>query len=96
MCTNQLHLPKNCRERLKLVSKMALKKSNTNFRLGHSDRTNKTTFQAFRYSRKFSTETTQKIVFNLFSNRIFRKLFENGKQGIGQKGLNGWSKGVPT
>ena len=32
-CTNQFQLPKNGREGLKLVSKMALKKWNTNFRL---------------------------------------------------------------
>ena len=36
ICTNQFHLPKNSREGLKLVSKMALKKWNTNFRLEHS------------------------------------------------------------
>ena len=44
MCTDQLHLPKNGRERLKVVSKIALKKSNTNFRLGHSQRKNRPTF----------------------------------------------------
>ena len=36
ICTNQFPLPKNSREGLKLVSKMALKKWNTNFRLEHS------------------------------------------------------------
>ena len=41
-CTNQFQLPKNGREGLKLVSKMALKKWNTNFRL--SVRKNRTTF----------------------------------------------------
>ena len=34
--TNQSHLPKNDREGLKLVSKMALKKWNTTFRLAYS------------------------------------------------------------
>ena len=32
-------------------------------------------FQTFRCSRKFSTETTRKVMFHLLSNRIFRKLF---------------------
>ena len=41
-CTNQFQLPKNGRKGLKLVSKMALKKWNTNFRL--SARKNRTTF----------------------------------------------------
>ena len=40
----QLHLPKYGREGLKLVSKMGFKKWNTNFRLEHSDRENRTTF----------------------------------------------------
>ena len=44
ICTNQFHLPKNDREGLKLVSKIALKKSNTNFRLEYSVRKNRTTF----------------------------------------------------
>ena len=35
--TNQFHLTKNDRERLKLVSKMSLKKWNTNFRLEKQD-----------------------------------------------------------
>ena len=38
------HLPENGREGLKLVSKMALKKWNTNFRLEYSIRKNRTTF----------------------------------------------------
>ena len=44
ICTNQFHLPENDCEGLKLVSKMALKKWNTNFRLEHSERKNRTTF----------------------------------------------------
>ena len=40
----ELHLPKYGREGLKLVSKMAFKKWNTNFCLEHSDRENRTTF----------------------------------------------------
>ena len=42
ICTNQFNLPKN--EALKLVSKVALKKWNTNFRLEYSIRKNRTTF----------------------------------------------------
>ena len=44
ICTNQFHLPENGREGLKLVSKMALKKWNTNFCLEYSIRKNRTTF----------------------------------------------------
>ena len=39
-------------------------------------------FQMFRCSRKFSAGTTQDVLFHLLSNRIFWKLFENGKQPI--------------
>ena len=59
-----LHLPKYGREGLKLVSKMAFKKWNTNFRLEHSDRKTGLLFQTFRCSRKFSTETTRNVVFH--------------------------------
>ena len=34
----------------------------------------------FRCSRKFSAGTTQKVVFHLLFNRVFCKLFVNGKQ----------------
>ena len=44
ICTNQFHLPENGREGLKLISKMALKKWNTNFRLEYSIRKKRTTF----------------------------------------------------
>ena len=44
ICTNQLHLPKNDREGLKLVPKIALKKWNTYFRLEYSVRENRTAF----------------------------------------------------
>ena len=66
MCTNYVHLPKNGREGLKLVSEMALKNWNTN----------SLPIQTFRFLRKFSNETTQKVVFYLLSNRI-GKLFVN-------------------
>lgn len=75
ICTNPFHLPKNGRGGLKLVLKiMALKKWNTNFRLGNSGnsvRKNKTTFQLFRCSGRFSAGTTDLIL----SKWIFRKLF---------------------
>ena len=57
ICSHQFHFPKNGPESLKLVSKMALKKWNTNFRLEHS--VHSTPFQMFRCSQKFSAETTQ-------------------------------------
>ena len=50
------------------------------FRLEYSVRKNRTTFSDVRYSRKFSDGTTQKVVFHFLTNRIFRKLFVNGKQ----------------
>ena len=44
VCTNQFHFPKNDREGLNPVSKMGLKKWNTNFSLEYSVRKNRTTF----------------------------------------------------
>ena len=43
ICTNQFRLTENGREGVKLVSKMALKKRNTNFRLEYSIRKKRTT-----------------------------------------------------
>lgn len=43
-CSNQFHLREDGREGLKLVSKLALKKWNTNFRLGHSVQKKRATF----------------------------------------------------
>ena len=43
-CTNKFHLPEKNLEGLKLVSKMALKKRDSNFRLEYSVRKNKPTF----------------------------------------------------
>ena len=72
ICTNRFHLPKNRREGLKLVSKIALMKWNTNFRLEHCDRENRSgiPFQTFRCSRKFSAGKTRKVIFHFLSNRI--------------------------
>ena len=82
ICTNWLHLPKNSREGRKLVSNMALKKWNTNCRLEDSARKNRTALSdEFRCSRKFSAGMTQKGVYHLLFDQIFRwKLLVNGKQ----------------
>ena len=56
--------------------------SNTTFSIEHEFPSGKTAlpFQIFPYSWKFSTGMTLKNVFNLLSDRIFRKHFVNGKQ----------------
>ena len=59
------------------ISSHALKKREHDFPFGISKRAG-LTVQTFRCSRKFSTETTWKVVFHLLSNRILRKLFVNG------------------
>ena len=63
ICSNQFHVPKKGCEGLKLVSKMALKEWNTNFRLEYSIRKNRTTLsdvlllpKIFREIRLESTE----------------------------------------
>ena len=75
------HFPKNDREGVKMVSKMTLKKWNTNFRLEHFVRKNRTTFSDVPLLSEICqwNDPTQKVVFHL-TNRIFRKLFVNGKQ----------------
>ena len=80
--TNWLHLPKNSREGRKLVSNMTLKKWNTNFRLEDSVRKNRTALSdEFHCSRKFSAGMTQKGVYHLLFDQIFRrKLLVNDKQ----------------
>ena len=67
-CTNQFHFPKNARKGLKLVSTMVLKKWNTNSRLQHSVRKNKTTLRDVPLLPEI-------VVIHLLSNRIFRELF---------------------
>ena len=57
------HLPKNGRETLNRVSKMAFKKWNTNFRLKHFILKKGLPFQKFRCSRTFSTGSTRNVVF---------------------------------
>ena len=81
ICTRQSHLPENGREGLKLVSKIALKKWNTNISFWNipSGKTG-LPFQMFRCSRKFSVGKTQNVVFHLPSNRFSQKIVVNGKQ----------------
>ena len=70
-------------EGLKLLSKIALKKWNTNFRLEHSERKNRITYSEILRLPEISNWMKRKIVFHLLSNWIFRNqnsLFVNGKQ----------------
>ena len=73
ICANQLHLPKNDREGLKLFLKMALNKCNTNFRLEYSVRKNRTTFSDVPLLRW----NDPKCHVHLLSKGIFRKRFVN-------------------
>ena len=59
------------------ISSHALKKREHEFPFGISERENRTNFSDVSLLRKFSTETTEKVVFHLLSNRILRKLFVN-------------------
>ena len=55
-CTNQFHLTKNDREGLKLISKKALKKWNTNFRyLKYSVRKNRGAFHSTKTLENLET-----------------------------------------
>ena len=60
ICTNQFYLPKNDREGLKLVSKIALKKWNTNLRLEYSVPKNRTTFSDVPLLPEIFAGTTNK------------------------------------
>ena len=78
--TNQFKLPKNDRGGLKLVSKVCFEEMEHEF----PSEKDRTTFsevpllpQIFRWN-----DPTQDVLFHLLSNRIFWKLFENGKQPI--------------
>ena len=61
---------KNGPESLKLISKVAFKKWNENFRETFRPEKIGLPFQVFRYSRKFSAGTTQKVVFIYFPIRF--------------------------
>ena len=80
ICKNQLYLPKNGLEGLKLVSKIALRKWNMNFRLEHSIQKNRTTFSDVPLLPEFSTGMNQKVVFHLLSDWIFQEICVSGKQ----------------
>ena len=80
ICINQLHLAKNDREGPKPVSKKALKKWNSNFRLEYSVRKKQDyLFRPFVVSGNF-LQNDPNVVFHLLSNRISRKRFVNGTQ----------------
>ena len=73
--------PKNGREDPKLVSKMALKKLNTNFCLEHSVRENRTIFSDVPLlPENFRWNGPKKWFVPLFSDLTFRNFFVNGKQ----------------
>ena len=80
ICKNQLYLPKNGLEGLKLVSKIALRKMNMNFRLEHSIQKNRTTFSDVLLLPEFSTGMNQKVVFHLLSDWIFQEICVSGKK----------------
>ena len=78
----------NSRESLKLVSKIRFEQmvhDGTRISVWNipSGKTG-LPFQTFRCSGKFSTGTTQKVVYHLLSNRNFRKVVVNGKQPLFQ------------
>ena len=64
--TNQFHLPKNGREGLKLVSRMASKKWNTNFHLEYSIRKNRTTFSDVPLISEIFRRKTPKKSFSIY------------------------------
>ena len=76
-CTNRSIYRKTTANAWNSVTKMALKKWNTNFRLEHSVQKNRSNLSMFRCSRKFSAGTTKQTMFHLLSNQIFRKRFVN-------------------
>ena len=75
---------KNGLEDPKLGSKMALKKMEHEFPFGtfRSEKKEDYLVQEFHCSMKLCTGTTQKVVFHLLSNRIFRNILVNGKPPI--------------
>ena len=64
--TNQFHLPKNGREGLKLVSRMASKKWNTNFHLEYSIWKNRTTFSDVPLISEIFRRKTPKKSFSIY------------------------------
>ena len=82
MCTTQLQLPKNSRERLKLVLiKDGFEEIEHEFPFG-TFRPEKQDylFRRFVTPGNFPPKRPKKFVLYLLSNRIFQKSFENGEQ----------------
>ena len=87
ICTNPFHLPRNDREGLKLVLKMALKKWNTNFCLEYSIPKNRHTFsdasffpEIFRWN-----DPTSRVPFTFQPG--FTETFWHGKQSVYNQSL---------
>ena len=84
---------------------MALKKSNTNFRLGHSDRKNRTTFSDVSLLPEiFHRNDPKSCALFTFQPDFPEKFWKwwttkwqtiSSLHGLGRKGLNQWCKGVP-
>ena len=79
---NRVYYQKNGREGLNPVSKMALTKWDAKFRLEYSVRKNRTTFSDVPLLPEIFSGTTQKVVCQLLSKRIFWKILVNGKQPV--------------
>ena len=71
---------KNGPESLKLISKVAFKKWNENFRETFRPEKQDYLFRCSVTPGNFPPERPKKWVFDLLSNQIFRKLFVNGRQ----------------
>ena len=76
VCTNQLNLPKNGRERLKPVSKTSFEEMEHGFLFGTFQPGNQDyncTFLEVPLLPEVLHRRTQKVMFHLLANRIFRK-----------------------
>ena len=75
ICTNQLHLPKKRPRKAETGIKDGLWGNGTRISVWNIP-TGKTglPFYKFRYSRKFYTETTRKVMFHLLSNGFFENV----------------------
>ena len=81
---SSIHRKNGLEDPPKLGSNMALKKMEHEFPFGtfRSEKKEDYLVQEFHCSMKLCTGTTQKVVFHLLSNRIFRNLLVNGKPPI--------------
>ena len=85
ICTNQFHSSKKWHRRLETSIKDGFEENGTRISVWNIPSGKKEDYllQEFHCSRrKLSTGTTQKVVFHLLSNRIFRNLLVNGKPPI--------------